>query len=84
MEEYYNMSLITEERMIRNQAKLMIRDYEKYGSLSKEERENCIYCQGAISILLHIVDTIHDRTITEEELNHLYNKLQKIIDRKEE
>lgn len=77
------MSLITDERMIRNQAKLMIRDYEKYGSLSKEERENCIYCQGAISILLHIVDTIHDRTITEEELNQLYNKLHEIINGKE-
>lgn len=30
------MSLITDERMIRNQAKLLIRDYEKYGSLSKK------------------------------------------------
>lgn len=77
------MSLITDERMIRNQAKLMIRDYEKYGSLSKEEIENCIYCQGAISILLHIVDTIHDITITEEELHQLYNKLQEIINGKE-
>lgn len=77
------MSLITDERMVRNQAKLLIRDYEKYGSLSKEERESCIYCQGAISILLHIVDTIHDRTITEEELNQLYDKLQEIINGKE-
>ena len=77
------MSLITDEHMIRNQAKLLIRDYEKYGSLSKKEIESCIYCQGAISILLHIVDTIHDRTITEEELNQLYDKLQKIINGKE-
>ena len=78
------MSLITDERMVRNQAKLLIRDYEKYGSLSKEERENCIYCQGAISILLHIVDIIHDITITEEELNQLYNKLHEIINGKED
>lgn len=76
-----NMSLITKARVIRNQAKLIIRDYEKYGRLDKEERESGIYCQGSLSILLEIVDTIHDITITEEELNHLCNKLQEIINK---
>lgn len=51
--------------------------------LDKEEREDAISYTGSLSILLEIVDTIHDVTITEEELNHLYNKLQEIIYRKE-
>lgn len=78
------MSLIAKERNIRRQAELIIKDYETRGSLSKEERESSFYCLGAISILRHIVDTIHDITITEEEINRLYGKLQEIINRKEE
>ena len=77
------MSLIQKARTICRQTKLIIRDYEEHGALDQEEREDAIYYQGVISVLLEIVDTIHDITITEEELNHLYNKLQEIIDRKE-
>lgn len=77
------MSLIQKARTICRQSKLIIRDYEKHGKLDQEEREDAIYYQGSLSILLEIVYTIHDITITEEELNHLYNKLQEIIDRKE-
>lgn len=76
-----NMSLIKKERNIRRQAELIIKDYETHGSLSKEEKESGFYCLGALSILLEIVDTIHDITITEEELHHLCNKLQEIINK---
>ena len=79
MEEYYKMSLITKARIVRDQAKTIIRDYEKHGSLDQETREDAFYCQGTLDILIDIVDTIHDVTITEEELNHLYNKLQDIL-----
>lgn len=73
------MSLITKARIVRDQAKTIIRDYEKHGSLDQETREDACYCQGTLDILIDIVDTIHDVTITEEELNHLYNKLQDIL-----
>lgn len=73
------MSLITKARIVRDQAKTIIRDYEKHGSLDQETREYAFYCQGTLDILIDIVDTIHDVTITEEELNHLYNKLQDIL-----
>lgn len=77
------MSLIQKASTICRQAKLIIKDYEEHGALDQEEREDAIYYTGSLSILLEIVDTIHDITITEEELNNLYNKLQEIIDRKE-
>lgn len=73
------MSLITKERNIRRQAELIIKDYETHGSLGEEARESGFYCLGALSILLDIVDTIHNITITEEEVNHLHNKLQEIL-----
>lgn len=79
MDRRNNMSLITKERNIRRQAELIIKDYETHGSLSEEEKESGFYCLGALSILLDIVDTIHDITITEENISHLHKKLQEIL-----
>lgn len=73
------MSLIKKERNIRRQAELIIKDYETHGSLNKEAKESGFYCLGALSILLDIVDTIHDITITEENVSRLHNKLQEIL-----
>lgn len=73
------MHLVTKAEMVRNQAKLIIRDYEKHGELDQDEREDAIYCQGNIDILIDVVGNGHDIGVTIDELDDLWEKLQEIL-----
>lgn len=73
------MHLVIKAEMVRNQAQLIIRDYEKHGELDQDEREDAIYCQGNIDILIDIVGNGHDIGVTVDELEDLWEKLQEIL-----
>ena len=73
------MHLVTKAEMVRNQVQLIIRDYEKHGRLDQDEKEDAIYCQGSIDILIDIVENGHDIGVTVGELDDLWEKLQEIL-----
>lgn len=73
------MHLVTKAEMVRNQAQLIIRDYEKHGGLEQEEIEDAIYCQGSIDVLIDIVGNGHDIGVKVDELEDLWEKLQEIL-----
>ena len=73
------MHLVTKAEMVCNQAKLIIRDYEKHGDLDQDTKEDVIYCQGSIDVLIDVIGNGYDIGVTVDELEDLWEKLQEIL-----
>lgn len=74
-----NMHLVTKAEMVCNQAKLIIRDYEKHGDLDQDTKEDAIYCQGSVDVLIDVIGNGYDIGVTVDELEDLWEKLQEIL-----
>lgn len=74
-----NMKLETKIEMVMNQAKLIIRDYEKYDGLDSETVIDGIYCQGCLDMILDILSREPELPHDRNEVLELWDKLQEIL-----
>lgn len=74
-----NMKLETKIEMVMNQAKLIIRDYEKYDGLDAETAKDGIYCQGCLDMILDILSREPELPYDRNEVLELWGKLQEIL-----
>ncbi len=78
------MDITTKIEMVTNQAKLIIADYQKHGGIEQETREDAIYCQGCLDIIIDIVETNTLLPYKVEDIKFLWGQLQYILFDKED
>ena len=78
------MDITTKIEMVTNQAKLIIADYQKHGEVERETREDAIYCQGCLDIIIDIVKTNSLLPYKVEDIKFLWGQLQYILFDKED
>ena len=78
------MDITTKIEMVTNQAKLIIADYQKHGGVERETREDAIYCQGCLDIIIDIVKTNSLLPYKVEDIKFLWGQLQYILFDKED
>jgi hypothetical protein len=78
------MDINTKIEIVTNQAKLIIADYQKHGRVERETREDAIYCQGYLDIIIDIVKTNSLLPYKVEDIKFLWGQLQYILFDKED
>ena len=73
------MKLETKIEIVINQAKLIIKDYEKHDGLDMETVTDGIYCQGYLDMILDILSREPELPYDRNEVLKLWDKLQKIL-----
>ena len=78
------MKLETKIEIVTNQARLIIRNYEKHNGLDSETVIDGVYCQGCLDMILDILSREPELPYDRNEVLQLWGKLQEILFDEEE
>lgn len=73
------MDITAKIEMVINQAKLLIADYEKHNGFGQGTREDALYYQGCLDIIIDIVETNSLLPYKADDIRTLWGQLQTIL-----